>query len=82
MKVVRESPLGFNLEFECRTCKSVLEAEIDDVKVGNFSSSYCDAPASRYYVECPVCGTKRVLEASELNYKVRAAADKRDRESK
>lgn len=78
MKVVREQP--FNLEFECRSCKSQLVAESGDVQVGYFGANYGgDTPDREYYVTCPVCGTIRILKYNELNPKVRAEADKKDR---
>lgn len=77
MRVIRESPLNFNLRFECRDCRSRLEANIDDVKMGNFSCEYgSDASVRRYYVECPVCGTRRMLEQNEITYEVRAITNK------
>ena len=78
MKVVNEQPFG--LEFVCRVCKSQLVAEIGDVKVGYFGANYGgDTPDREYYVDCPVCGTHRILKYNELTPKVREQADKTDR---
>lgn len=78
MKIVDEKP--YNFEFECRGCRSRLAAEIGDVKVGYFGANYGgDTPERRYYVECPVCGTNRVLEWNGVTPKVREQADHTDK---
>jgi DNA-directed RNA polymerase subunit RPC12/RpoP len=78
VKITREQPFGF--EFECRGCKSQLVAEIGDVKVGYFGANYGgDSPEREYYVDCPVCGTHRILKYNEVTPKVREQADKTDR---
>lgn len=78
MKIVDEKPYG--IEFNCQACKSQLIAEIDDVKVGYFGANYGgDVPTRQYYVECPVCGTHRILKYSELTPKVRETADRKEK---
>ncbi len=78
MKIVDEKP--FNFRFQCRSCTSRLVAEIDDVKVGYFGANYGgDTPDREYYVECPVCGTTRILKYNETTPKVRERADRTDR---
>lgn len=81
MKVVDEKPFG--IEFVCQVCKSKLIAEADDVKVGYFGANYGgDSPERKYYVECAVCGTIRILKISEITPKVRERADRTDRRNR
>ena len=80
MKITREQPFGF--EFECRGCKSQLVAEIEDVRVGYFGGGGDERPSREYYVECPVCGTHRVIEYNKTTPKVRAQADKTKRKQR
>jgi hypothetical protein len=75
VKIVDEKP--FNYEFECRGCKSKLAAEAKDVKVGLFGSM--GDYDREYYVECPVCGTIRTLEYTQLTPKVQAMADRKEK---
>jgi|GEM_PF-3567571 len=74
MKIVQERP--FNYEFTCRSCKSQLIAEAEDVLVGYFGANYGgDRPERLYYVTCSVCGTDKTLEDGKVPPKVRAMAD-------
>jgi hypothetical protein len=78
MRVIEEKP--FNVEFECRCCKSKLQAEPEDVKIGYFGANYGgDTPDREYYVTCPVCGTDKILKHNELTPKVRELADSKEK---
>lgn len=78
MRIVNAKPYEF--EFECRDCGSKLIAEADDVKVGYFGANYGgDSPERQYYVQCPICGTQRVLHENQTTPDVRKSADRTDR---
>lgn len=74
MRIVEEKP--FEHEFECPTCKSRLVAEAGDVKFGYFGANYGgDTSTRECYVTCPVCGTDKVLDRTDVTPKVREQAE-------
>jgi predicted RNA-binding Zn-ribbon protein involved in translation (DUF1610 family) len=65
--------------FECRSCKSILEIEPQDVAVGYFGANYGgDTPEREYYVTCPICGTDKILRSGEISPAARKAADNKE----
>lgn len=77
MRIIEEKP--FEIEFECRVCKSRLVAEAEDVQVGYFGANYGgDTPERGYYVTCPVCETIRQLDRDHVTPKVRALAESKE----
>jgi len=79
VKIIDEKPFGF--EFECEGCKSRLNAEADDVRVGYYGANYGgDQPTRGYYVICPVCETEKRLKDTDVPPKVRTLAKLKERD--
>lgn len=58
MKIVDPKPFIF--PFECRGCKSKLEAGAEDVRMSS------DSDGTDYYVVCPLCDTTKLIETKDL----------------
>ena len=54
-RVIKEGP-AFAWKFTCRECHSQIEAELSDVREGEFGGNYAEAGIRRFFVRCPVCG--------------------------
>jgi uncharacterized protein YlaI len=79
VKIIDEKPFGF--EFECESCKSRLQAEADDVRIGYYGANYGgERPVRGFYVKCPVCETEKRLEDSDVPPKVRTLAQLKERD--
>ena len=80
MQILDEGPSNFHYEFKCKGCKAKLAATEDDVKVGYFGANYGgDTPSREYYVECPRCGTDRILERNRIPRMVQLKADETEK---
>ena len=64
MKVIEVKSWVF--PFDCIKCKSKLEAEKGDIRVGNFGGSYCDRGERKYYVECCECGEIKIISDKDI----------------
>lgn len=71
MKVIEAKPWIY--AFECKSCGSKLEAEAEDVKIGDFGSmgEYETHP----YVSCPVCEGVTKIPWNKMVPKVTALAE-------
>lgn len=56
VKVIKAPSPVWSFKFTCSFCGAECEAEIEDVKQGEFGGGYCERGETRYYVECPFCG--------------------------
>lgn len=77
MKILKRRPWGH--KFTCRGCKSELEAEPSDVRLGRFGGGYCESGDLKYYVTCAVCGTDHTIADSKVPQDVQNGA-KRDKD--
>lgn len=57
MKVIKEPSAEWSWLFDCSGCGAKLEAELSDVKSGEFGGGYCERGETRLYVSCPFCQT-------------------------
>lgn len=66
MKVIKRVP--WSHQFTCRGCKSVLEAEPSDVRLGEFGGvAYAgESGEMRFYASCSVCGTNYFFKNGSL----------------
>lgn len=74
MRVIEEKPYGF--EFACEGCGSTLAVEAEDVTVGRFG--VYDDFERRYYVTCPICGTRKFLDIDTLPPAVQQLAESKE----
>lgn len=63
--------------FSCKECKSKLEADVGDVKLGEFGGNYAESGDLRYYVSCPECEANTFVPKEKLSMLVMKDADKR-----
>ena len=74
MKVLKRVP--WSHKFTCKGCKSVLEAEPSDVRLGEFGACMGDSGEMKYYVTCTVCGDDHVLKDSQVPQDVQNGAER------
>lgn len=77
MKILEEGKWKekWSFIFSCKDCESKLEAEVGDVKCGEFGSM--GDYSTEYYVECPVCARIAFPPADKLSSLVKKEANKK-----
>lgn len=58
MKIIKTGE--WKKRITCRGCKSVLEANGEDVRYGLYSTEYEDEFKGQFYIQCPVCDKKQI----------------------
>lgn len=67
-KILEEKPWWI---FTCKSCKSKIQAEPGDVKLGSKGANYGgDTPEAMWYVPCPKCGQIMEVPNNKLNSKI------------
>jgi hypothetical protein len=68
---------NWSFVFDCKDCESKLEADVSDVRVGEFGGSYAESGDIKYYVSCPECGANAFVPLNKLSVLVKKEADKK-----
>lgn len=74
-KILVEKPWWI---FNCKSCKSKIQAEPGDVKLGSKGVNYGgENPEDMWYVPCPKCGHVMEVPSNKLNSKIISGAKAR-----
>jgi hypothetical protein len=72
MKVIERGTTAWNLQFQCVTCLSKLEADVNDLR-STHHPGYSDPRESTstpeywtFHVECSVCKERRNIPSTEI----------------
>lgn len=64
MKVIKQGE--WKRRLTCKGCKSVLEANCDDVRYGDYSENYEDEFKGNFYIRCPICERHNQLKEKDV----------------
>lgn len=67
MVVVLEGPPEFTLICRCSKCKSKLQADRSDLKIGHFGPNWGgETPERLPFIVCPICSNNVLLKWNEV----------------